>query len=242
MLGFRGDGVVVMSEALNLSDFGSFRPVDFLTGQIHVKGGCLRKHVPMQTKSVGLGSRKITFVKLATSEEWLIQATCGTTQHRSSSFGRTSLLETMREFIQLVCNGTIKPPEVDEALDADDHDPMDDIAVSDDDGPSSAVVYRDRKRTRYRKPKRVVSNKVVEMEVNNDPPELQGHPGYCAGTKVVKLFIVDRKQIWLEFSEVAWAVRYLWLQNVLKGVPFVGPDDAGPSGPPSGQCHGDGEA
>ena len=46
----------------------------------------------------------------------------------------------------------------------------------------------------------------------------------------VKLFIIDRKTVWLSIDDVAWAVRYLYEQAHLKGVPVVVDDDAGPGG------------
>ena len=49
----------------------------------------------------------------------------------------------------------------------------------------------------------------------------------------VTLYIVDRQQVWLDTLNVDWAVRYLYSQNLLKGVPLVDGDDAGPSSPAS---------
>ena len=40
--------------------------------------------------------------------------------------------------------------------------------------------------------------------------------------------MVDRKQVWLDGDDVEWALRVLYMQFVLKGVPVVSPDDAGP--------------
>ena len=46
----------------------------------------------------------------------------------------------------------------------------------------------------------------------------------------IALYILDRKTIWLALEDVAWVVRYLYVQNMLKGVPLVQPDSTGPSG------------
>ena len=43
----------------------------------------------------------------------------------------------------------------------------------------------------------------------------------------VKLFITDRKTVWMSMGDVAWAVRCLFDQHHLKGVPFVDDNDAG---------------
>ena len=47
----------------------------------------------------------------------------------------------------------------------------------------------------------------------------------------VTLHIKDRRSIWLSSDDVGWAVRYLWIQYQLRGVPEVADDDEGPSGP-----------
>ena len=43
------------------------------------------------------------------------------------------------------------------------------------------------------------------------------------------LFIWDRRSVWLSMDDVDWAVKYMYAQNVLKGVGYVPPDSAGPS-------------
>ena len=64
-------------------------------------------------------------------------------------------------------------------------------------------------------------------------------------TRTIQLYVVDRKQVWLDLDDVEWALRFLYMQFVLKGVPVVSPDDAGPSflTPPRSanpMTHGDG--
>ena len=59
------------------------------------------------------------------------------------------------------------------------------------------------------------------------PPEIK-EQGFDAHT--IKLLIVDRKSIWLAQENVEWAVRYLYIQHLLKGVPLVDSDSQGPSG------------
>ena len=66
-------------------------------------------------------------------------------------------------------------------------------------------------------------------------------------TRTIQLYVVDRKQVWLDIDDVEWALRFLYMQFALKGVPVVSPDDAGPSflTPPRSakpMTHGDGEA
>ena len=54
-------------------------------------------------------------------------------------------------------------------------------------------------------------------------------------TRTIQLYVVDRKQVWLDLDDVEWALRFLHMQFVLKGVPVVSPDDAGPLLTPEAQ-------
>jgi len=50
----------------------------------------------------------------------------------------------------------------------------------------------------------------------------------CKEVKKIKLYVADRKTIWLHIDDVEWAVRYLYVQNLLKGVPLVPEESTGP--------------
>ena len=51
----------------------------------------------------------------------------------------------------------------------------------------------------------------------------------CQDFRKIRLYIVDRKTIWLHIEDVEWAVRYLYAQNLVKGVPLVPDDSQGPN-------------
>ena len=46
----------------------------------------------------------------------------------------------------------------------------------------------------------------------------------------ITLYVKDRTQISLDIEDDAWAVEYMYEQNVLKGVAAVPPEDTGPDG------------
>ena len=52
-----------------------------------------------------------------------------------------------------------------------------------------------------------------------DPTRTQMRP--------VKLFITDRKTVWMSIDDVGWAISYLFDHHHLEGVPLVDDDDAG---------------
>ena len=49
-------------------------------------------------------------------------------------------------------------------------------------------------------------------------------------TRLVRLYAVSKREIWMHIDDVNWAVKYLYAQHMLKGVAAVSPDDVGPSG------------
>ena len=108
---------------------------------------------------------------------------------------------------------------------AADFDPMLDI-MADDALVTHVRRRQDGKRARYVKTFR---QEIVSVIMPERCPEEDD-----TGTQVrrVRLFIVDRQQIWLHMDDVEWAVKYLYVQNHLKGVPLVDDDSTGPGPDP----------
>ena len=101
---------------------------------------------------------------------------------------------------------------------------MEEIEV--DDGPhprSRGVGYSDSKRARYQKNK--AKNRLVTVTAPAVSPE---EDPMSTSTRTIQLYVVDRKQVWLDLDDVEWALRFLYMQFSLKGVPVVSPDDPGP--------------
>ena len=131
-------------------------------------------------------------------------------------FGRTTLLEDLRKEVQKYCDGEVSSA----AVAAADFDPMLDI-MADDALVTHVRRRQDGKRARYVKSFR---QEVISVIMPERCPEEDD-----TGTQVrrVRLFIVDRQQIWLHMDDVEWAVKYLYVQNHLKGVPLVDDDSIG---------------
>jgi len=198
-----------------------FKPVNFHFGQVHISGGFMTKSAPVVSKSIeGSDRKQTTFVKMASSEAWLRHATCGAGDRSKGGFARTSLLCVLRTHIVRLADAT---PVADEEI-----DPMDEIGSAPANGNAggSAFLSTDKRgRARYYKNK--ARNCIATVNVTSRPPEIDPN---CTQMRAVKLFIVDRQTIWISTDDVSWAVRYLFDQNHLKGVPLVADDDAGPGG------------
>ena len=69
-------------------------------------------------------------------------------------------------------------------------------------------------------------NKVVMVQHREVPEEVD--PSNEA-LRNIYLYIVDRRTVWLPLGDVDWCIKYLYMQNELKGVGVVPGDSAGPS-------------
>ena len=205
-------------------DTSLFRPLKFDFGEIHMSGGQSQRAYPMTSKVVeGADGENITFVKLAIAETWLIASTTGQKKITGSSFGRTSLLDDLRENIKKHCGcpGSVSDPG---PAEGDDCDPMAEVEQEAADLPSGCKIKgRGQKRLRYYRNHR--NKTVVSMDMPVRCPE---EDPTCAEMRKIRVYVEDRKQIWLDLKDAEWAARYLYIQNHLKGVPLIPDDSTGP--------------
>ena len=213
---------------LNGIDFRVLKKLEFHTKQVHVVGGLCKTPLPITIKEIPAGKMdgsgvevQHMYVRISTNDNWLMQATTG---HRraSDSFGPNSLLKVLREQTVLACDG--KLPVNDPHPVAQSEDPMDAINVMEMETPQKLIRGDGLKRRRYYH--NCASHKILALSMPSNPPELmeQGDE-----TRTITLWVGDRKSIWLHQDDVEWAVRYLWVQSQLKGVPLVPSASEGPS-------------
>ena len=203
-----------------------FKPVKFEFGKIHISGGYVSKPMSTITKTIDdADGTKKTFVKMSTAESWLIMCVCGQSSKNKSSFERTSLLGIIHDRIGRLCDGV--EDIVGEAVPGGnpaDYDPMSELGVdSASSGATNAVGVRVTGRQRYYR--NMANNCIVTVNMASRCAEVDPT---CTQMRPVKLYIEDRQKIWLSLDDVEWALKYLFTQNQLKGVPLVGEDDAGP--------------
>mgnify|MGYP005710608211 CR=1 FL=1 len=154
-----------------------FKPVRIEFGQVHVAGGFSSKAAPVKSRSVeGSDKKQHVFVKMSSSEAWLLQATCGKGHRSGVGFARTSLLCILRGHLLRLADGT-------EAIDAAPiaaavgHDPMDEINRAQATN-AAAVLQADRNgRARYyRNP---AKNCIVTVNVRSRPMRSTLHAPRC---------------------------------------------------------------
>ena len=231
-----------------------FGDVVFDFGKIHVKGGALKKAMPMDSKQVLLvpDQGSATFVRLSVNEPWLMMAVTG--QKRNHALGRTSLLTDLHEKIRRA-DGEVQqagtavaveparpavagqqegpavpeqagPQQPDSAV-AEEPDPMDALECVETPKKKHKADSRP-----HRKQMRETGTFLV-LDMPDLPLELW-HLHRSSARRAVRIYQVgDSRQIWLELQDVPWAIRFLYLQNKHQGVPAISDDDVGPSAPSS---------
>ena len=213
-----------------------FKSVAFDFGQIHMRGGLLNKALPMQSKTVRehAGSAERTFVKISCNETWLCKAVSGDSRWRNVGCARQSLIERLKDLVLKAANGELESASSDHLSDAIP-DPMDGIVES-----PSRVDEEHRvcgwKRRRYRG----AQKQIFKVRMQERPEEEVGEDHQ--EQRVISLYVDDRVTIWLALEDVEWAVRYLYVQHVLKGVPLVSEDSTGPCGNPDACSRSRGDA
>ena len=126
-----------------------FKPMKFVFGQVHISGRHSSKVIPACVMSVDDASRgtNIAFVKIADTEPWLLAATAGSTKAVGSSFGRTTLLERLREQLGQFCDGETSLAPIAAAA-SDERDPMDEVCQNEASSPHG-TKRQGQKRMRY---------------------------------------------------------------------------------------------
>ena len=222
-LSLRGGGVWEAMASVNMI---GFKPVKFSFGQIHISGGHGGKPLPVLSKTVSDAACKknMTCVKVSCSEQWLLFATTGQRRYSAGSFGRTSLLEDLREKVQKYCDGEGSSSSGVQ-IPSEDYDPMMEVEQDEEGNEASPANIKSQGQKRMRYFRNPARDSIVTFDVPARCPEEDAH---CTEVRQIKLHIVDRKEVWLHVGDVEWAVRYLYVQNLFKGVPLVPDGSAGP--------------
>ena len=218
----RGGGACETMASVNMT---AFKPVRFSYGQIHFNGGLTGKPQPVISKTVrdSAGEDNTTFVKMSTGEQWLTCATTGQKRLSGGSFGRTSLLEDLRDKVKEYCDGD-GPRSSGDTMPSDEYDPMMEVEQEQVDSESPIKTKaQGQKRMRYYRnaAKNSVATFPMPVRCPEEDPE-------CTEVRNIRVHVMDRKVLWLHIDDVDWAVRYLYVQNLLKGVPLVSDDSTGP--------------
>jgi hypothetical protein len=208
-------------------DMTGYKEVQFTFDQVHMKGGYITQPLPVIAKRIQVSGFPKYFVKMTAKDAWLIKATCGYKKHHETSFQRTTLLEDLRDKLLRACNGECKPDMPNADVDDVERDFMEEIFVGNvDKSPQDKSPQKGGGAKRARYSKNDMKHRVFVTQMPEKCPE---EVPDCQQMRQISMLIEDRKTIWLCTEDIGWAVSYLWVQNMLKGVPLVPADSQGPS-------------
>ena len=142
-------------------------------------------------------------------------------KYSAGMFGRTSLLNVLHDKVHTLCDGEVSSssPKA-----SDEHDPMMDVQQDQaDSGCSPKIKSQGQKRMRYFH--NLARDSIATFDMPVRCPEEDPH---CTDVRRIRLYVESRKEVWLHLDDVEWAVRYLFAQNLLKGVPLRPDDSTGP--------------
>ena len=215
---------------MNADVLNGYAPAQFRHGQVLMTGGALDNttFMPMTTQAVvSEGKNQKVFCKLALREPWVKKAIFGNKPRVNACHLR--LFVDLHKIVTHIWNGwpVCAAAAVTEAAAVTD-DPTNDVAGGDDDGRPEKRRRRSiwvERRTRANPCK----GKVFKCNCSSLCPE--AYPGNKE-TRCISLLILDHQTVWLSIDDVDWAVKYLYAQFQLMGVPVVEPEDPGPQHAP----------
>ena len=204
-----------------------FNVMKFHFDKVHISGGHTTKPLLATVMRYDDASRgtTATFVKLASTEAWLLAATTGSPKAAGSAFSRTTLLQRLQKQLRQYYDTPLAPITTE---DNQAGDPMNDILEG---AASSPRVTTPQGQRRGRRHTTHPQNTVLTVRMPVRCPEADPT---CTEFREVKLYVKDRDTIFLHIDDVEWAVKYLFAQSELKGVPAVDENSTGPCHPRSG--------
>ena len=177
----------------------TFEPMTFSDGSITIGGGYATKERAASVHIVDEGNGINTvYVKIARHMDWLAFAALGKPRLRSEHFDEDNVMDYLRDKVRQYSDGELSHPADNSN---DECDPMDAIGTehSSSDGSPNKTKGRGSKRVRYYKNHAL--NKVVYVAIADNAPAPIVHQ--------VRLFITDRRTVWLHKDDVELVVRML---------------------------------
>ena len=169
-----------------------------------------RKSWTIKTKEIQTGDpyKPDIYCYFKVSHHWVYGPVLGYTGAR-----RTKLSHILRAEIQTITDCTGNDPAVVEAEAEPPNDSMDQMEILPAAKPKPA--------------KRFVRNEARTVRIPEFPPGADPGDSY----RTIKLYIVDKKQIWLHQDDVEWALRYLFMEHKLRTQGIAAVDSHGDVSP-----------
>ena len=198
-----------------------FKPVEFKRGDLVLQQGGLaglpRSLVTKEIRCGEAGTLQAIYIRVKSRESWLGPACMSVCNRGSMHLGVVRELQNrVMDIEKRIRNGD--SPLEDTA--APETDPMDDLGDFDEMEPQNNTKKGGKKRNSF-------VSQVVRITMPDWPPEaLTG--GEAPNPRAVSVFVEGTGVLWIHSDDLEWLIRFLVIQQQLKGVPVVAEDDEGP--------------
>ena len=162
--------------------------------------------MPLTTRQLIVRNEKKTFVKIEAGETWLKLAVTG--QRRHGMISRIPLWTTLHQIAGKAWKGELDTLAVEEEV-GDEYDTPQKIEEVSDDGTHPRSRGEGDSFSEAK-------NSFVTLSVPAVSPE---EDPMSTSTRTIELYLVDNKvrnQLWLDLDDLEWAVRFMYMQIVLK--------------------------
>ena len=179
-----------------------------------LKGGYLKEPTSLPVMNIpNVGE----FVRIDKCDAWVIRTVCGAGAARRA-LTRTRLLDVLREkLVSVTLTGSVfdeTEEELPAAVAADTDDPMAKFNFEEGAEASEAMPSN----TKQKKPKYIRKfKKDIVVRVTMPSRCKEKYPDDVA-TREVKLWVKDRRQLYLHASDIPWALEYLHDQYEMGGI------------------------
>ena len=176
----------------------------------------------METGKVDAKGRPVTdnYIKLTTREVWIRGAILGLAKDKKDRALQTGIIDELRQLsneIYTLGSGETSALESGETSPANDKpDPMEEMMPF---GPLGKKEKRNSKKELQFEPH------VHILTMPDWPPEAVAGP---VTTKKVRIFVEAFNMLWVHQDDIDWMLRYIYIQQQLKGVDAVASEDEGP--------------
>jgi hypothetical protein len=178
--------------------------------ELTLKGGLLKKPMPMYTLEVRLGDGLAEFIRINRSQDWIARAVTGEPACRRGMQRIGLFDELSNKLLSAACGN-----EVGGGDDMASDDPMRNLDLMD---ATSVEVHTPTKKTPQRK-KLVKKNSVVRLMFPEVAPESDPNRKSCC-REVSVWFAGSVREVWLGVEHIPWCIKYMRAQFELGGVPL----------------------
>ena len=191
-----------------------------------VKGGCLKKAEVVKTLEVEHNDVNTVYVHMSANYDWLCRAVTGEGR-ADHPLARVALLDMLRQGLRKAA--APNPAEADDDADV----VLEALALSDSENEGTGAKPKTKKRKVSTYTRKLNTQFILEMHEHC----LEVFPEKAATMRQVRLWALNRRELWIHVDDLPWALEYMHHQRSVGGIGQLpssrSPTSSGPSRSPT---------